>query len=323
MESFTRPSIVVSKCLGFARCRYNGEVINDPFAAKLQAWADLRPVCPEMEIGLGVPRHPVRLVEGPQGLRLTQPASGQDCTQAMIDFARDFAAGLGPVEGFLLKSRSPSCGTQDVKIYASGKQGSASRRGQGLFTREMRALMPRAAFEHEGRAKNFHLREHFLTRIFALARLRELLAQPSPGRLVEFHAQHKLLLMAYHQAALRKMGTLVANPGGLAPGEQAAAYAQLFSAALARAPQAPAVINVLMHGLGYFKKALAAREKAYFLDLLDQYRQGRVPLLVLQGVLMAWALRFGVEYLCQQTFFAPYPREIFDMADSGQGRELP
>lgn len=245
METWPRPRIVVSKCLGFACCRWNGETISDPFTARLGAWAELEPVCPEMEIG------------------------------------------LGEVEDFLLKNRSPSCGTQDVKIYASGKQGSASRRGQRLFCQRMRELCPGAAWEHEGRVQNFHLREHFFTRVFTLARLRVLGPAPAVGALVDFQARHKLLLMAYNQGALRQMGPLVANAQKLEPAELARRYGQALAGALARAPKAPAVINVLLHALGYFKRALAAREKAYFLDLLEQYRQGRVPLLLLQGVLIA------------------------------------
>lgn len=321
MTSFSRPKILVSKCLGFARCRYNGETISDPFTDRLKPWVDFTPVCPEVEIGLGVPRDPVRLVEGRGGVRMVQPSTGRDLTSEMVAFASSLADALTAYDGLLLKSRSPSCGPMDVKIYSDSKPGSASRRGRGLFADKVMEQRPSLAVEHEGRVLNLHLREHFLSRIFTMARVRQLAVQPNINALMEFQAANKLLLMAYHQEHLRAMGRLLANHGRLPVETVLAQYSDLLSAALLRAPKATAVINVCMHALGYFKKGLKSTEKAYFLDLLLQYRQGRIPLLVLQSLLTAWALKFEEEYLLGQTFFAPYPREMFDLADSGKGRQ--
>lgn len=320
MAAFARPNVLVSKCLGFARCRYNGETISDPFIDKLKPWVDLTPVCPEVEIGLGVPRDPVRLVEGRGRVRMVQPATGRDLTADMVAFASGLADSLTTYDGLLLKSRSPSCGPMDVKIYSDSKPGSASRRGRGLFADKVMELRPSLAVEHEGRVLNLHLREHFLSRIFTMARMRQLAANPGIRSLMDFHAANKLLLMAYHQELMRKMGRLLADQKRLPLAEVIARYSDLLSAALARAPKSSAVINVCMHALGYFKKGLKAAEKAYFLDLMVQYRQGRLPLLVLQSLLTAWALKFEEEYLLGQTFFAPYPKDLFDLADSGKGR---
>ncbi len=318
---FPRPKVLASKCLGFASCRYNGQTINDEFATRLGGWVDFTTVCPEVEIGLGVPRSPVRLVERTSGaIRMVQPASGRDLTGEMARFSQRIIASLEAVDGFLLKSRSPSCGPLDVKVYNVGKEGSPLRRGRGLFAAAMMEAFPALAVEHEGRVLNFRLREHFLTKLFVNARLRQIAARPGARGLMEFQASNKLLLMAYNQTALRQMGRLVAGLAADDPVSAIAQYARLLGQAMARPPRAPAVINVCMHALGYFKKALGSREKAYFLETLEQYRAGRAPLLLLQGLLTAWSLQFKVDYLLGQSFFQPYPRELFDLGDSGKGR---
>ncbi len=322
MPEFARPRVVVSRCLGFAPCRWNGEIINDDFTRRLGHWVEFVPVCPEQEIGLGAPRPPVRLVAGPEGPRLVQPATGRDVTLAMREFAAAWLAGQTGVDGFLLKSRSPSCGPLDVKVYASAEPGAASHKGQGLFAAAASESQPGAPVEHEGRVRNFAIREHFLTKLFARAGLRQIADQPSLAGLTGFHARHKLLLMAYSETGLRRMGRLLANPQKLPPAQVAAEYGRLLDEALARPPRVGGVINALMHALGYFKRGLKPTEKAWFLDQLQAYRSGRTPLVAVQGVLMAWIVRFGEDYLASQVLFAPYPAELMDLGDSGKGRDL-
>lgn len=62
MEKSIRPKVVISKCLGFEACRYNGEMISDNFAKSLELFVEFIFVCPEVEIGLETPRAPVKLV---------------------------------------------------------------------------------------------------------------------------------------------------------------------------------------------------------------------------------------------------------------------
>ncbi len=321
MDPFARPRVVVSRCLGFAPCRWNGEQVHEQFVDQLGGWVDWRPVCPEMEIGLGVPRDPVRLVEAGGRVRLVQPATGRDCTREMTDFAQGYLESLGPVDGFLLKNRSPSCGPLDTKIYSSPKPGASARRGAGLFGGAVTERFPHLAVEHEGRLHNFILRERWLTRLFTLAEFRRVTDAGRMGPLVAFHARHKLLLMAYNQRRLRLMGPIVANPEKLPPGQVLASYAGQLGLALARSPSAGAVVNVLMHAAGYFKKQLNAREKELFAQSLELYRAKKEPLSVAQALLRAWIARFGSDYLAGQSFFAPYPPELVEISDSGKGRD--
>ncbi len=322
MPWFPKPRIVVSKCLGFAACRWNGATIPDEFISRLGPHVEYVPVCAEVEIGLGVPRDPVRVVLVDGALRLVQPATGKDFTDVMRRFAQDYVASVGAVDGFILKSRSPSCGIKDVKVYPGAGKMAASGKGTGFFAAAVLERFGDLPVEDEGRLTNFALREHFLTRTFALARLREVLQSGVMRDLVTFQARHKLLLMAYNQTELRVLGRIVANPQKRPFSDVAAEYEAHFRKALLRAPRMGAILNVLMHALGHFSDSLSAREKAFFLDSLERYRARRVPLSVVTVILRSWIVRFGNAYLAEQVFFDPYPEALVEVTDSGKGREL-
>lgn len=313
-----KPRLVVSRCLGFDPCRYDGSVIPDPTVDALWEWADFLPVCPEVELGLGAPRPPVRLVRVGGEVRLLQPATGRDLTEAMRAFAASFLDSLPPVDGFVLKNRSPSCGIKDAKIYAGPEKAPSVGVGPGMFGEAVRARFPDLPVEDEGRLTNRAIREHFYTAVFALARLRGVVDSGQMGALVDFHTRNKFLLMAYNQARMRELGRVVANPGRRPVGEVMAEYAAGFRAALARPPRRPAVVNVLMHALGYLSDPLTPAEKGYFLDLLAAYREGRQPLSTPVGVLRAWILRAQQPYLSAQTFFSPFPEALVSLRDSGR-----
>jgi uncharacterized protein YbgA (DUF1722 family) len=240
----------------------------------------------------------------------------------MRDYLKQLFNSMGEVEGFLLKSRSPSCGPSDVKIYRSVEPGADSRKGSGIFAAEAKARFAVAAMENEGRVTNFRLREHFLTKLFILATFRRVVQEGTLGGLVNFHSANKLMMMAYNQNRMRAMGRIAANPDHHSPTTVLADYGEQLALALDRAPKYTSNINVLMHAAGYFKKQLSVREKDHFLDTIEQYRQGRVLLATLQTLLYSWVLRYDQQYLAGQTFFRPYPIELLDLADSGKGRTL-
>ena len=317
-----QPRLVVSRCIEFDHCRWNGLTISSDVVKLLRPQVSFVPVCAEVEIGLGVPRPPIRVISVGGELRLHQPETGRDCTADMQGFARSFLDGVGEVDGFLLKSRSPSCGIKDVRVYRELTNDTVSGKGAGFFAAAVQARFGHLAIEDEGRLTNYTLRHHFLTRVFASARYRaKVLAQPTMGNLVAFHAANKLLLLACHERELRLMGPLVANHERRPLAEVLADYGRHLSVALAQPPRYTASINVLMHALGYFD-SLASQEKSFFLNALDDYRAGRTPLSVPNAIVRSWIVRFNEPYLAQQTFFAPYPEELVQVTDSGQGRNL-
>ena len=175
MSHFPVPIVVVSKCLGYAPCRWDGDIVKDDFVGRLGRHARIVPVCPEMEIGLGVPREKIRLVGAGPDQRLVQPATGRDLTGTMQDFAAAYLAGLGEegVDGFILKSRSPSCGITDAKIFPNGETEEAEAFGVGVFGRAVMEKFTGFAVEDETRLVDTEVRRTFLVRLFERARIRE------------------------------------------------------------------------------------------------------------------------------------------------------
>jgi len=315
-----KPNIVVSKCLEFEKCRYNGQVIPDAFIQKLTNHVNFIPVCPEVEIGLGVPREPIRIVMENDKPVLYQPATGLDATEKMVTFTEQFLDSLKDVDGFILKNRSPSCGIADVKIYQSKEKTAMSERGPGFFGGAVKEKFNGLAIEDEGRLKNFSIREHFLTKLFALARFRQIKTKPSMGALVDFHTRNKLLLLAYQQAAYRRCGQIVANHEQKPLTDVIKNYENELHTVFAKQPRYQSIINTLEHAFGGISKNLSKEEKVFFTNSIEEFRDERIPLSVLVHLVRSYAVRFQSNYLLNQTFFNAYPIELTEITDSGKGR---
>jgi uncharacterized protein YbgA (DUF1722 family)/uncharacterized protein YbbK (DUF523 family) len=321
MRHFERPKLVVSACLGFRACRYNGQSLPQNIVATLEAHVDFVPVCPEIVIGLGVPRDPVRVVlDGPRRL-LHQPATGRDFAAAMEGFCEGYLSQPGPVDGFLLKSRSPSCGIKDVKIYTSPEAGTRTTRGSGFFGGAVLNRFPGHPVEDEGRLLSFSIREHYLIRLFSLAAFRQVRSHGTVQELIRFHTRHKLLLLAYNQARMRALGRVVASYDKHNLPEVLDQYEGHLRQALANAPKYTSMINLLTHAFGGLSRGLSAGERRFFLNTIEEYRDERVPLSVPAHLLEAWAVRQGNSYLLEQSFLRPYPRELAETSDSGKGHD--
>jgi uncharacterized protein YbgA (DUF1722 family)/uncharacterized protein YbbK (DUF523 family) len=290
---------------------------------KLSRFADISTVCPEVEIGLGVPRKPIRLVsDGSGAARLVQPATGRDLTVEMGDFCNQRTGGFSDLEGAILKFRSPSCGISDVRVYTGADSHASLRKGPGLFGAAVLEAMDGRPVIHEGRLRNLALREHFLTSVFTLARLRDVCSEcgsaRSLGPVVSFHASAKLLLSAAHREEGRRLGRLVA--GGGTPGEVLPGYRAGLVKALARPLRTGPCVDALMHAFGHFKKLLKPSEKALFLDSLEDFGSGRATMSACRSMLRAWTARFENAYLDDQLFFDPFPSALSSLEDSAGGR---
>jgi len=313
MREFSRPKVVVSRCLEFDHCRYNGDMIRSPVVAKLKEYVDFLPVCAEVEIGLGVPRSPVRIVLERGEHRLIQPSSGKDVTEDMKNFCMRFLDSIEDVDGFILKFRSPSCGFKDVKVYPAVDGKGAVGKTSGYFGGAVLEKYPFLPIEDEGRLRNARIKEHFLTKLFTFAAFREVKAEGSMKDLINFHTENKLLFMAYSQAELRKLGEIAANREAKPFKEVASEYEIHLHDALSSAPRYTSTINVLMHALGYFSDKLSSPEKALFLEWVQKYREGKASLCPAINTIKSWIVRFENDYLMHQTFFEPYPEDLIEL----------
>jgi uncharacterized protein YbbK (DUF523 family) len=211
MRNFVKPVIVISKCITFEPVRWDGQIIASKFVEDLKPHAEFIPVCPEVEIGLGVPRETLRIVKIEEDLRLVQPATGADLSSKMRQFAEKFLKSLPEVDGFILKSGSPSSAMKDSKIYPSAEKSAPVGRGAGFFGGAVLARFPQLAIEDERRLLNPRIKEHFLTKLYTLADFRQMKKAGSTKGLIDFQARNKLLFTAYNQTELHAMGRIVAQ----------------------------------------------------------------------------------------------------------------
>jgi hypothetical protein len=218
-----------------------------------------------MEIGLGVPRSTIRIVSEKGEIRLVQPATGLDITEKMRNFSTQFISSLSGIDGFILKFRSPSCGVKDIKVYSGSDKSNAVSKAAGFFGGAVVDAFPNLAIEDEGRLRNNNIREHFLTKIYALASFRDVESEATVSGLIKFHTDNKLLLASHSQKESKILGNIVANRENLGFREQAQAYREHLAEALKKPPRSTSKANVFMYSFGYFSKELTQEEKAYFL----------------------------------------------------------
>lgn len=318
MEKTLKPTVVVSRCLGFDACRYNGQTLPDKFVDALGEFVEYITVCPEVEIGLGVPRDPIRLVLERGEMLLYQPASGKEFRQAMLDHFDSLYPELARADGFLLKGRSPSCGIKDVKVYLGKDKAVGSIKGVGIFGEQVLTHFPGIAIEEEGRLTNYKIREHFLTKIYMTARLKQVEKTGSLKDLIQFHAKSKFLLMTYSQKELKILGRLTANTEKRPFGDIIVAYQSHFGEALANVPKSSNIINTLMHMQGYFADELTPREKTFIAETFDKYRDGKVHLGVPVNLLRSYAIKYEQDYLLDQFIWEPFPEELMNISDTGK-----
>ena len=293
--------------------RYDGGHKRDAYiTGTLSQYFELVPVCPEVAIGLGTPRPPIRLVRAGgeiRVLRVADPDPGRDVGGALRDYARTMAQRLAGISGYLFKRGSPSCGMERVKVYSA--KGMPAGRSAGAYAGALMAAMPLLPCEEEGRLGDPGLRESFVERVFVFERWQRLVrAGLEPAGLVAFHTAHKFLVLAHNQAAYRRMGRLVARAGE--PGLEALAgeYAAELMAALARRTTRGRHANVLEHLFGFVSRHLDAADRAEMVDVLADYRAGILPRLVPITLLKHHFRRHPNPYLERQVYLNPYPKEL-------------
>ncbi len=304
--------IGVSSCLLGQKVRFDGGHKRDAFLVDtFGEFVEWVPVCPEIEVGMGLPREPIRLLRSDAGIRLVGVKSATDHTEAMTRYSVQRAEKLARenLDGYILKKDSPSCGMERVKVY--DPNGSPARTGRGLFAEALMARFPLLPVEEEGRLSDPRLRDNFIERVFAYRRLREVFAGRWTVRaLVEFHTVHKLTLLAHSPEGYRTLGRLVARASELPRAEAQAAYQEAFMRGMATMATPRKHVNVLQHMLGYFRKLLDDDSRAELAQSIADYQQGLLPLVVPVTLFRHHVRKCGVAYLAGQTYLEPHPREL-------------
>jgi uncharacterized protein YbgA (DUF1722 family)/uncharacterized protein YbbK (DUF523 family) len=304
-----RIKLGISTCLLGENVRYDGGHKLDRFLTDtLGQYVEYLPVCPEVECGLPIPRESMHLEGDPERPRLVTSRTHEDKTAQMVRWAKSRVVELEKEDlcGFIFKSNSPSSGMERVKIR--NEKGMPLKKGVGLFAKIFMEHFPLIPVEEEGRLHDPKLRENFIERIFTMMRWRALLRKKrGMGNLVDFHTRNKLLILSHSPKHHKMMGKLVAAGKGMPIKKLYKEYESLLMEALKLKTTAKKNTNVLQHMMGYFKKQLSPDEKQEILEIIQQYYNGYVPLVVPVTLMNHYIRKYEQPYLSMQTYLNPHP----------------
>ena len=302
----------VSSCLLGNLCRYDGAHAKDEYIVKiLQNYFEFVPYCPE-HIVFGTPRDTIRLVEINNTISVKTNKTNNDVTDILDNISLQCAQKIQEDNlcGFILKSKSPTCGMERVKVYQE-VNAPCEKKGVGFFAGHIKTLYPFLPVEEEGRLNDDWLKENFLMQIFAYKDLHEFLAKkPTFNDLVVFHTSYKYLIYAKSQMSYKTLGNIVANHEKKSLEEVLKNYKIGFLEAISLKGDIAKTYNVLLHIYGYFKKEISKDEKEIVLATLEEYKDQIIPLIAVIKIINIYVTRFNISYLKTQKFLNPYPKEL-------------
>lgn len=306
MESGKKQKIYIgiSSCLLGQKVRFDANHKEQRFITqKLAQWFEFVPVCPEMAIGLGVPRTPIHLIGDKQQQRAVNIKDETiDVTQQLVEFGKLKARQLDFISGYIFKKGSPSCGLFNVKVYKSKNQ--VLNSGTGLYAQQIVAANPLLPVEEEGRLKDDKLRHNFFQRVEVYSRWQQLQAAGiTPKSIIEFHARHKFMVLAHCETIYRSMGRLIAQIGSMDLKSLSDQYIAMLMTSLQKPSTRGKHTNVLEHIVGYFKRDLDSQDKLEIRKLIHDYRSGLVPRIVPLTLLKHHLRKLPDSYLQQQYYW--------------------
>ncbi|WP_213875276.1 DUF523 and DUF1722 domain-containing protein [Pseudomonas sp. dw_358] len=307
-----KPRLAISACLMGDEVRYNaGHKQSLLCRDALAEHFDFARICPEVAIGLGIPREPIRLVGEPASPRVVGTVNTQlDVTEPLQTYGQKMADELEDICGYIFMQKSPSCGLERVKVYRDNGAPQPGG-GRGAYAQAFCAARPDLPVEEEGRLNDPVLRENFLVRVFAYADWQHLLKDGLSRRaLTEFHARYKYQLMANNPPQYKALGKLLGSMGDADAREIGPRYFSHLMTALKRCATRGTHSNVLLHLSGYLKHHIDAADKQELLHLIDQYREGIVPLVVPLTLLKHQFRRHPDPYIAQQVYLQPHPENL-------------
>ena len=303
----------MSSCLLGEEVRWDGDHKYDQYVRDvLGSYFDYVSICPEVDVGMGVPRETVALYGTLENPKMITKRSKTDWTKKMNHYTKDRIHELTKENlcGYVFKNKSPSCGIGKVPIYSEFGS-SRMRHGSGVFASSFVKVFPLVPVEDEGRLHDPVIRENFIVRIFCFHRLQLLVRKSfSIGSLVRFHTRHKFLILSHSRKKYDDMGELVANAKKIKTAELKTRYSKLFMAALTYKSTPKKNTDVLLHMVGFLKKILTREGKKDILSVIEDYRNELLPLVVPVTLIYHQVKKHNIEYLLDQVYLNPHPKEL-------------
>lgn len=307
-----KPKLVISKCLNSEKCRYDGCGYNDKVISLLKGFVDIKTICPENAIGLPIPRDPIHIEKHNDTYKLIQLNSNIDYTNQMTEFAEEFLNISNDIDGFILKSKSPSCGINDVKIYPQSQKCSIKKNGTGIFSSKVIEKYSNVPIENEGRLKNYNIRHEFFTKIFLINNLK------SENNILNFHNKNLLLLKSYSKEITKELSNILNKPN--LNNKDINLYKSKVYEILKNKRNKNSNLSIAKDIFEKYKNNLNIDEINYFENLSNLHKEGQIPFSSIMIALHMYVIRFNDKELLNQTFFNPYPESLISASDSGKGK---
>ncbi|MDC0430586.1 DUF523 and DUF1722 domain-containing protein [Candidatus Thioglobus sp.] len=314
MENFdnnkTKPNIGISACLMGHKVRFDGSHKNNKFVNEVaNHYFNPVTVCPEVGAGMGTPRPPIHLYNSNQGILLVdRDDHAIDYSEPMHEFAQQESLLLADqLNGFIFKSKSPSCGIERVPIYQDGNK-MPDYSGIGAFTQIFTQVNPNIPIEDEGRLNDSKIKENFLERVYAHYRFS--MTEKTVSDLLDFHASYKYSIMARGSQYPSILGRIAASARHDNIEETREVYFKEFMQIMKIQASRSKHVNTMQHIMGYFKNELDADSKQELLSVFDSYKNYEVPLSTPMALLNLFQRRYKNNYLSTQYYLNPYPKEL-------------
>jgi uncharacterized protein YbgA (DUF1722 family)/uncharacterized protein YbbK (DUF523 family) len=302
----------ISSCLMGNKVRFDGGHKHSRMCTdNLSRYFDFVSECPEMGIGMGTPRKPIRLigdVDAPEVVAVHD--NSINYTEKMREFSNQKAQETSDLCGYIFMKNSPSCGLFRVKVYQENGYPAATP-GRGVYANAITQANPLLPVEESGRLSDANLRENFIARVYAYHNWQQLKQQGlSKHNIIEFHASYKYSLMAHAPASYLELGQFLADAGNYDIDELAERYFPMLMTSLTKLATRKSHTNVLMHLQGYLKKILPSREKQELAGIIEQYRTAQIPLIVPITMLKHHFNNHPNPYIAKQAYLQPYPDDL-------------
>ncbi len=302
--------IGISACLIGEKVRFDASNKPSKFCIhELSNHVSFKSFCPEVAIGLPIPRPTIRQIKQDDIISVSRPDGSGDVTEALAAYGKKVASLTKDLSGYIFCSKSPSCGMERVKVY-SPEGNSLKSTGIGVFANEIMKANPLLPCEENGRLNDPLLRENFVARVYAYKHWQQLSASGlSKHKLTTFHSQYKYTVMSHDLVSYKYLGQLLAR-SDLDVEDMAERYIDGLMKALKTMATRKKHANTLSHMQGYFSKHLRTFERQELTQQINDYRLGLVPLVAPLTLIKHYLLQYPKNYLSSQAYLSPYPEEL-------------